>query len=132
VTTPANLQRWTALHASALVDVLDAGADVLEQMPGTAECAEALNHTNACCAALERLTRSCQGEIQARYAESREVGEAHPADAQEAVLHLRGLRDLTQAIMRNVKGSARHWHAGTWAKFDKTVKVHEFNKGNAQ
>lgn len=122
--TQANLAHWTDLHASALVRMHLCAADVMAERPLTTAATDALNRLNGACAALSLLTAQCQAEIRARYDEAEAMnGEKKPADAQTAVLHLRGLRDLTQTTARQIKAQCRHWAQGTWAVFDREVVV---------
>lgn len=122
--TQANLNHWTDMHAAALVKMHLAAARVMECRPLTTEANSALNTLNGTCSHLSLLTAQCQAEIRARYDEAEAMnGEKHPEDARIAVLHLRGLRDLTQTTARQIKAQCRHWAQGTWAVFDREVVV---------
>lgn len=113
--TKEQLDEWTVKHGRAVAIVYDAVAACFEYDTGSAAAAGELNHLNARCADLERLTKQCDKLIARRYVEAALEANASPDDARAAVAHLRALREQTENTMRHLKNECRFWAAGTWA-----------------
>ena len=125
----SQLDEWTTAHARAMARIHWHASTVMDADPGTTIAASALNSVNGACADLAMLSARCQDEIRDRYDESAAAGRPKPLDAQEAVAHFRGLRELTQTMARHIKAECRHWAAGTWAlKERKEVMTERINR----